>query len=218
MKKIVLLFLFLWHWLGKITPSSVSPRPFLRGVTFQTAQSVIKDSNLSMMLETLLTTFSSVPNVTANNDWPPLRTPYEFNSCNPEHLEPCFSPSPIITVREWSRSVVTALCDPMDCSLPGSSVHGIFQAIVLEWVAISFSRGSSWSRDQTQVSRIVDRCVAVWATREEIITGCTQLDKNTYTNLSINAFATPHSQDNLNEIGLPLTKTSHQQCTFLQDI
>ena len=39
------------------------------------------------------------------------------------------------------------LCDPMDCSLPGSSVHGIFQARVLEWVAISFSRGSSWPRD-----------------------------------------------------------------------
>ena len=35
------------------------------------------------------------------------------------------------------------LCDPMDCSLPGSSVHGIFQARILEWVAISFSRGSS---------------------------------------------------------------------------
>ena len=35
------------------------------------------------------------------------------------------------------------LCDPMDCSLPGSSIHGIFQAKVLEWVAISFSRGSS---------------------------------------------------------------------------
>ena len=41
------------------------------------------------------------------------------------------------------------LCDPMDCSLPGSSVHGIFQARVLEWVAISFSRGSSWPRDQS---------------------------------------------------------------------
>ena len=41
------------------------------------------------------------------------------------------------------------LCDPMDCSLPGSSVHGIFQAIVLEWIAISFSRGSSQPGDQT---------------------------------------------------------------------
>ena len=55
---------------------------------------------------------------------------------------------------------------PMDCSLPGSSVHGIFQAIVLEWIAISFSRGSSQPRDQTQVSNIVDRCFTVWATRE----------------------------------------------------
>ena len=39
------------------------------------------------------------------------------------------------------------LCDPVDCSLPGSSVHGIFQAIVLEWIAISFSRESSQPRD-----------------------------------------------------------------------
>ena len=42
-----------------------------------------------------------------------------------------------------------ALCDPMGWSLPGSLVHGIFQARVLEWVAISFSRGSSRPRDQT---------------------------------------------------------------------
>ena len=44
------------------------------------------------------------------------------------------------------------LCNPMDCSLPGSSVHGIFWARVVEWVAISFSRGSSRPRDQTRVS------------------------------------------------------------------
>ena len=42
------------------------------------------------------------------------------------------------------------LCNPMDCCLPGSSIHGIFQARVLEWVTISFSRGSSWSRDRTR--------------------------------------------------------------------
>ena len=48
------------------------------------------------------------------------------------------------------------LFDPMDCSLPGSSVHGIFQARVLEWVAI-FSRVSSRPRDQTWVSRIAGR-------------------------------------------------------------
>ena len=50
------------------------------------------------------------------------------------------------------------LCNPMDWSLPGSSIHGIFQARVLEWVAISFSRGSSQPRDRTQVSRVVGRC------------------------------------------------------------
>ena len=43
------------------------------------------------------------------------------------------------------------LCNPMDCSLPGSSVHGILQARILEWVAISSSRGSSQPRDPSQV-------------------------------------------------------------------
>ena len=46
------------------------------------------------------------------------------------------------------------LCDPVDCSLPRSSIHGIFQARVLEQVAMSFSRVSSWPRDRTQVSHI----------------------------------------------------------------
>ena len=58
------------------------------------------------------------------------------------------------------------LCDPMDCSLPHFSVHGIFQARVLEWVAISFPRGYSQPRDQTWVSRIVGRYFTIWATRE----------------------------------------------------
>ena len=58
------------------------------------------------------------------------------------------------------------LCDPMDCSLPGSSMHGIFQARVLEWVAISFSRESSWPRDQTQISHTAVRHFTVWATRD----------------------------------------------------
>ena len=57
-------------------------------------------------------------------------------------------------------------CDFMDCSPPGFSVHGTFQARILEWVAISFSRRSSLSRDWTQVSHIVGRRFAVWATRE----------------------------------------------------
>ena len=60
------------------------------------------------------------------------------------------------------------LCDSMDCSLPGSSVHGISQARILEWEAISFSRGSSWPRDQTQVSCIAGRFFTIWATREAL--------------------------------------------------
>ena len=58
------------------------------------------------------------------------------------------------------------LCDPMDCSPPGSSVHGISQARILEWVAISFSRGSSRPRNRTQVSCIAGIFFTVWATRE----------------------------------------------------
>ena len=66
---------------------------------------------------------------------------------------------------EVAQSCLT-LCNLMDCSLPGSSAHGIFQARILEWVAISFSRRSSRPRDWTQVSRIVSRHFTVWATRE----------------------------------------------------
>jgi len=70
---------------------------------------------------------------------------------------------------EWVGDVAQScptLCNFMDCSLPDSSVHGIFQARILEWVAISFSRGSSWSRDQTQVSHTAGRLFTIWATRE----------------------------------------------------
>ena len=50
------------------------------------------------------------------------------------------------------------LCDPVDCSPPGSSVYGIFQARILEWVTISYSRGSSWPRDWIHVSCV--SCIA----------------------------------------------------------
>ena len=55
------------------------------------------------------------------------------------------------------------LWDPMDCSPPGSSVHGILQARILEWVAMPSSRGSSQTRDRTQVSRIAGEFFIVWA-------------------------------------------------------
>ena len=59
-----------------------------------------------------------------------------------------------------------ALQDLMDCSLPSSSVHGILQARILEWIAILFCRGSSLSRDWTWVSCIVGIFFTIWATRE----------------------------------------------------
>ena len=68
------------------------------------------------------------------------------------------------------------LCDPMDCSPPGSSVHGILQARILEWVPLSFSRGSSQPRDWTQVSCIIGRFFTIWATRE--VTCLYQADPN----------------------------------------
>ena len=63
---------------------------------------------------------------------------------------------------KWSRSVVSD-CDPVDCSPPGSSIHGILQARILEQVAISFSRRSSQPRDLTQVSCIAGRRFNLWA-------------------------------------------------------
>ena len=59
------------------------------------------------------------------------------------------------------------LCNPMDCSLPGSSVHGILPLRKLKWVVIPFSRGSSQLRDQTWVSCIAGKFFTIWATRED---------------------------------------------------
>jgi len=59
-----------------------------------------------------------------------------------------------VKVKVLVTHLCPTLCDPMNCSLPGSSVHGILQARRLEWVAIPFSRGSSQLNDGTQVSCI----------------------------------------------------------------
>ena len=72
---------------------------------------------------------------------------------------------------QWVLAIQSCptLCDPMDCSLPGSSVHGILQMRILEWVAIPFSRGFSWFRDWTSASCVScteGRFFPIWATRE----------------------------------------------------
>ena len=77
---------------------------------------------------------------------------------------------PKSTARESVKVLVAQSCptvyDPVDCSLPGSSVHGILQARILEWGAIPFSKGSSWPMDQTWVSCTTGRFFTVWAPRE----------------------------------------------------
>ena len=86
--------------------------------------------------------------------------------------------SSLLSVRKWTDipfllcvcmcSVAQScptFCDPMDCSPPGSSVHGILQARILEWVVIPFSKGSSPPRDWTLVSCTGVRLFTVWATR-----------------------------------------------------
>ena len=89
------------------------------------------------------------------------------------------TPSPFDNVFKWHSCVCKCsvtqscpvLCDPMDCSPPGSSVHGIFQARTLEWVAISYSRGYSQLRDRTCVSCVsyIDRQILYhWATWEAL--------------------------------------------------
>ena len=72
------------------------------------------------------------------------------------------------------------LCDPMDCSPPGSSVHGVLQARILEWVAISSSRGSYWSRDQICVSCICRRILYHWAHGKHTGYYCLPLNEGRY--------------------------------------
>ena len=81
--------------------------------------------------------------------------------------------------------VASNSCNPMDCSLPGSSVNGIPQARILEWVATSFSRGSSQPRNQTQVSCIAGRFFTNWAMREALNEYPTFMDRPNIIKLSI---------------------------------
>ena len=75
-------------------------------------------------------------------------------------------PRGFLCVRVKSYQSCPILCDPMDCSSQSSSVHGILQAVILEWVAISFSRGSSQPRDWTLVPCIAGGFFTEWTTRE----------------------------------------------------
>ena len=79
--------------------------------------------------------------------WPLLCLPRNHYKVILGIILKCLNVTHIVSVKV-AQSCLT-LCDPMDCSLPGSSVHGIFQARILEWVAVPSSRGSSQPRDRT---------------------------------------------------------------------
>ena len=91
------------------------------------------------------------------------------------HTRFCLCPPKVCfprTLVKWSEVAQSCptLCDPMDYSLPGSTIHGVFQARILEWVAISFSRRSSLPRDWTRVFHmvgIVGKRFTIWATRKD---------------------------------------------------
>ena len=111
-----------------------------------------------------------------------------------------------------SHSVVSL--QPQDCSLPGSSHHWILQARILVWVAYPFTRGSSWPRDQTQVSFIAHRFFAIWATREQtanirwIIKKAREFQKNIYFGFidyakALTVWITTNCGKFLKEIGIP---------------
>ena len=106
-------------------------------------------------------------------------TVWKFLSCNVKSSrELLYNIGTIIndTVSEWVKVAQSCptLCDPMDSRPPGSSLHGILQARILDWVAIPFSRRSSWPRNQTWVSCIIGRFFTVWATGEaQTILYCT---------------------------------------------
>ena len=80
-------------------------------------------------------------------------------------------PGPLWKVKVLGVQSCLTFCHPMDCSPPGSSVHGIFQARILEWVAMPSSRGSSKPRDRTRVSSTAGRLFTVLATREALWMG-----------------------------------------------
>ena len=101
-----------------------------------------------------------IRSVLAATDWEPCFLPVAPSLYIVAPLRSCYMAS--IELLLFSCSVVLdSFCNPMDYSLPSSSVHGIFQARTLEWVAMPFSRGYSGPRDQTPVSCLAGRFITI---------------------------------------------------------
>ena len=104
-----------------------------------------RNSPPTLSADTLLSTFPQCPLCPLLTEQPP----------------PVVDPSKVASNDPWLPVLIQScpdLCDPKDCSPPGSSVYGILLARILEWVAMPSSRGSSWLRDWTQVSCV--SCIA----------------------------------------------------------
>ena len=103
-----------------------------------------------------------------------------------------------VCMRAKSLQSCLTLCNPMDCSPPGSSVQGILQARILEWVATPFSRGSSWPRDWTEVSGIAGRFFTIWATWEAPIKGGAEAKIPVFSDSGLNLSTTqPNTTKNI---------------------
>ena len=122
------------------------------------------DSYFSFSLTPILYSRDFTLPMCNHNVWVPITFPLPMK-CN---LSLFTISSNLMFAKEGEGEVAQSrpiLCDPVDCNLLGFSVHGILQARILEWIAISFSRGSSWPRDRTRVSRIGGWRFNLWATR-----------------------------------------------------
>ena len=104
-----------------------------------------------------------------------------------------------------------SLWNPMNSSLPGSSVHGIFQTRVLEWVSISYSRGSSWPRDQTHISCI--SCIGRWILTTFHL-GISKTSYHTHTHTHTHTRTHTHTQKSF--VGL-IKNCTKQSPTFALD-
>ena len=127
-----------------------TPKPFTMWIT--TNRKILQEmgipDHLTCLLRNLYTTQeATVRTRHGTTDWFQIRKAYiKMEYCHPTYLTYMESEGE----GEVAQSCPT-LCDPVDCSLPGFSIHEILQARILEWVTISFSRGSSRPRDRTQL-------------------------------------------------------------------
>ena len=94
--------------------------------------------------------------------WPRAWTHFPCISCTAHRFFTSEPPGNLCKICVLVTQSCPTLCDPIHYSPPGSSNHGISQARILGWIAISFSRRSSQTRDWTSVSRIVGRCFTIW--------------------------------------------------------